>query len=255
MTSSAVISVTTVNTATWTAFNPNNRIDELMATDTATVNVIVPETLACNGSPVTFDVAGIPSTWSVTNDGTGAAPATWTSTADTNNCGIANLTNGSGTAACADSDNAGSGGGAYDTSLVSNPFNIMAGQVATLTAAAYYRDVNTGSNDTFEVDIWDGATWNNLLLWDEDHEPEDIAVSLNAYSGTTGAQIRFRYQGDGFDWYAEVDDVSLSCGTQTAITLSDNVAIPSALSVIAPLSVVVLLMGSMMIVRRRNDFS
>jgi subtilisin-like proprotein convertase family protein len=167
-----------------------------------------PEPLTCNGTPVAFEL-GIPTDWTVV-DNTGGTGIVWTTTADTDNCGIANLTNGSGEAACADSDIAGTPAVPYDTELVSNPFDLTGFTVATLDVAAYYSDLGAG-NDLFEVDIWDGGAWDNLLTWDEDHLPGDISLDLSAYAGLTGLQIRFVYSGNGYDWYAEVDDVTLTC--------------------------------------------
>jgi hypothetical protein len=164
-------------------------------------------TMVCNGSAVDFE-DGIPADWTVVNNSPGGI--VWTTTADPA-CGQGNLTNGSGEAACADSDAAGSGQPPYDTELVSNPFDLSAVGAAVLDVKAYYRDITTGSNDRFEVDVWDGVGWTNELTWDEDHEPEDFALNLSAYAGLSVVQVRFRYSGNGWDWYAQVDDVALTC--------------------------------------------
>ncbi|MCA9970191.1 MAG: choice-of-anchor J domain-containing protein, partial [Anaerolineales bacterium] len=207
LTTTANLTQTTVNTATWTAYNAGPT-DVAMSMDTAMVTVIPPAPLVCNGPAATFD-AGIPIDWTVVDDSAGGG-ILWTTTADTVNCGIANLTNGSGEAACADSDNAGASAPAYDTSLVSSPFDLTGYSLYGLNVAAYYRDLGAG-NDLFQIDVWDGSTWTNELTWDENHQPGDIFLDLSAYAGTTDAQVRFRYAGDGYDWYAQVDDVSLSC--------------------------------------------
>ena len=178
--------------------------------------------LVCNGSAVDFE-SGIPTDWSVV-DNTGGAGIVWGTTTDST-CGITNLTNGSGEAACADSDDAGSGAPAYDTELVSNPLDFTGFDTATLDVAAYYRDLNTNNNDQFEVDYFDGTAWNNLVSWDEDHEPEDISVSLPL----TAQNVRFRYFGDGWDWYAQVDDVALSCSC-SAPSPPANVTITEAMN-------------------------
>lgn len=212
LTATTNITVTTVNTATWTAYEEPLLAGgqfSAFASDTATVTVLPPEPLVCNGDPVGFE-EGIPSDWTVV-DNTGGAGIVWTTTADDANCGLANLTGGSGEAACADSDIAGSGSPPYDTELVSVPFDLTGGyNVITLDAEGYYRDLGAG-NDLFEVDIWDGAVWTNLLTWDENHQPGAISLDLNAYAGQTGLQVRFVFSGNGWDWYAEVDEVSLTC--------------------------------------------
>jgi hypothetical protein len=184
--------------------------------DTATGVVQVPvaltvepaSLLVCNGAMIQFE-DGIPDGWQVV-DNTAGTGIVWTTTADPA-CGIPNHTNGSGEAACADSEAAGSGAPPYDTGLVSNPFDLSGWGVAVLDVKAYYRDYTTHSNDRFEVDAWDGAGWTNLQSWDEDHEPEDFSLDLSAYAGLAGVRVRFRYFGNGYDWYAQVDDLALRC--------------------------------------------
>lgn len=166
-------------------------------------------TMICNGAVVEFE-DGIPADWEVV-DNTGGTGIVWTTTADAE-CGILNRTNGSGEAACADSDASGSPAIPFDTELISNPFDLSGFGTASLDVKAYYRDITTNGNDRFDVDVWDGTTWTNALSWDEDHEPEDFTVNLSAYAGQPGVQVRFRYFGDGFDWYAQVDDINLTCG-------------------------------------------
>ena len=170
-------------------------------------------TMICNGAVVEFE-DGIPADWEVV-DNTGGAGIVWATTADAS-CEVTNLTNGSGEAACADSDAAGSPAIPYDTELISNPFDLSAFGTASLDVKGYYRDITTNGNDRFEVDVWDGSTWTTALGWDEDHEPEDFTVNLSAYTGQPGVQVRFRYFGNGFDWYAQVDDVNLTCGAVSA---------------------------------------
>lgn len=205
ITATANITTTTINTATWTAYNPGP-INLVSATDVATVT-ISSEPLLCNAAPVAFE-SGIPADWTIV-DNTGGTGIVWVSTTDAA-CGIANLTNGSGEAVCADSDHAGSGAPAYNTELVSNAFDLTGYDSITLDVAAYYRDLGTG-NDLFKVDVWDGTTWTNELTWDTSHMPGDINLDLSSYSGLTGVQVRFTYAGDGWDWYAEVDNVALTC--------------------------------------------
>ena len=168
-------------------------------------------TMICNGAVVEFE-DGIPADWEVVdNQGTGIV---WTTTDDAA-CEVGNLTNGTGEAACTDSDATGSPAIPYDTELISNPFDLTGYGTASLDVKGYYRDVLTNGNDRFEVDVWDGSTWTNELSWDEDHEPEDFTVNLSSYAGSPGIQVRFHYFGDGFDWYAQVDDINLTCGGVT----------------------------------------
>jgi hypothetical protein len=164
-------------------------------------------TMICNGSMVDFE-DGIPADWTIVSNSPGGI--VWTTTADPA-CDQPNLTNGSGEAACADSDAGGSGAPPYDTELVSNPFDLSVWGAAVLDVKAYYRDIATGSNDRLEADVWDGVSWSNELSWDESHQPEDFTLNLSAYAGLPVVQVRFRYSGDGWDWYAQVDDIALTC--------------------------------------------
>jgi hypothetical protein len=173
-----------------------------------TLNVLAPVGLECNGAMIEFE-EGIPSGWQVV-DNTGGAGIVWTTTADPA-CGIPNRTNGSGEAACADSDAGGYPAIPYDTELWSSPIDLSGQGTVVLDVKAYYRDLSTGYNDRFEVDVWDGVTWTTELSWDEDHEPEDFSLNLSAYAGLSGVRVRFHYFGDGFDWFAQVDDVALTC--------------------------------------------
>lgn len=170
-------------------------------------------TMVCNGAIVEFE-DGIPADWDVV-DNTGGTGLVWVTTADPE-CEIPNRTNGSGEAACADSDATGFPAVPFDTELHSNPFDLSAYGAAALDVKGYYRDITTGSNDRFEVDVWDGTSWTTELSWDEDHEPEDFTVNLSAYAGLPTVQVRFRYFGNGFDWYAQVDDVNLTCAEASA---------------------------------------
>jgi hypothetical protein len=173
-----------------------------------------PVLLECNGAAIAFE-DGIPSGFQVV-DNTGGAGIVWVTTADPA-CAISNMTNGTGEAACADSDAAGPGAPAYDTELWSNLIDLSGYTAATLDVKGYYRDISTGTNDRFEVDIWNGSSWTTELSWDEDHEPEDFALDLAAYAGMPNVRVRFRYFGNGFDWYAQVDDVALTCGSTLSI--------------------------------------
>jgi hypothetical protein len=92
-----------------------------------------------------------------------------------------------------------------------NPFGLTDYSSAAMNVKAYYLDIGTAANDRFEVDVWDGSSWTNELSWDEDHDPEDINLDLSTYTGLPTVQVRFRYFGDGWDWYAQVDDIALTC--------------------------------------------
>jgi hypothetical protein len=61
-----------------------------------------------------------------------------------------------------------------------------------------------------EVSTDGGATWVSELSWDSDHN-EIASVDLSGYGGNANVLVRFRYAGLGWDWWAQVDDVALTC--------------------------------------------
>jgi cysteine-rich repeat protein len=178
--------------------------------------------IVCNGEVVDFE-GGIPSSWSTSFINN----VYWTDTDDLDGCSKGNMTPGTGVAACADSDATNGAGDPYDAVLTSNPFDLTGAESATLGFAASYNDIGTA--DLFEVDVWDGAAWNNELSWNEDHwDPGEIVVlDLSAYGGIPDVMVRYSYSGDGWDWWAEVDDVSLTCEI-TDISLEKTVGLDPA---------------------------
>ncbi|MCC7362583.1 MAG: hypothetical protein IT317_24085 [Anaerolineales bacterium] len=218
LTQTTTLSATTVTSATWTANNPGPT-NVVESTDKAAVNI--GPLFGCNAPPRTFET-GLPGSWSVEDLSAGEAGIDWTTTADTVNCGLSNLTGGTGEAACADRDFAGPPDlPAYDTTLVSNLFDLTHALTATLHFSAFYNDFSGGA-DLFRVEVHNGTMWATELTWNEDHVGEDVALDLSSYKGLAGLRIRFRYSGADWDWYAQVDDVSLSCGGRTFLPLTQK---------------------------------
>lgn len=174
-------------------------------------------TFLCNAPAEDFEGGVPPAGWSVQT----AQPngPQWTTIAASGETG--NYTNGAGEAATASSDAFGTG--EFDTSLVTPEFDLTGVGSAMLYYTANYQ--NYSGYDFLDVDISadGGATWTNLLSWNEDHgtfraQPgEDVAIDLSAYAGQSGLMLRYHYYdpntGD-YDWYAQLDDVRLGCGPQ-----------------------------------------
>ena len=231
------ISQTTVNTATWTAYNENEvPTDVISSTDSATVYVNEPAPLVCNGSTVGFDV-GIPTDWTVVNNVI-TNTVNWASVADCGESG--NFTGGSGEAACASSDF--QDGAMYDTELWSPPIDLSSTSQITLTYLANYQ--NFASVDFLDLDISTdgGSNWTNLLSWNEDHGTfqgtpgEAVVVDLSDYAFEDEAILRWHYYDPGTatstDWYAQIDDVALSCFSGPAIEFEKTVGLdPSVCAV------------------------
>ena len=164
------------------------------------------DNLVCNSPAVAFE-SGIPAPWPVQ---VWTGPVYWSTTDDLAACDNGgNQTLGSGEAACADSDNTNLVGDPYDTELFSASFDLTGGYTeATLRFAAAYNDIGTA--DLFEVWVWYGGIGTLALQWDEDHN-EIVTLDLSSYLGQPDVQVSFRYYGDGWDFWVQVDDVSLSC--------------------------------------------
>jgi cysteine-rich repeat protein len=189
--------------------------DNLAKPAVPSVCVEVATDIACNVSPVGFD-SGIASSWSVVdNAGTGVV---WTNVADSEIGG--NFTGGSGDAASVNSDAAAFV--EFDTELHSNSFSLEGFTGATLEYLVDYQ--NLASLDFLNLDISTdgGSSWNNILIWNEDHPVgglftttgELVSVDLTQYAGEADVKLRWHYfdpnSGD-WDWYAQIDDVSLTC--------------------------------------------
>ena len=195
----------------------------------------------CNTPAEGFEAGVPPSGWSVVSlEPTGPV---WGNLAGCGEGG--NYTNGSGDVACVSSDIFGIG--EFDTELRTPVLDLSPWVTAQLTYTASY--ANFAGSDFFDVDISTdgGATWGNLLSWNEDHggfrlpPGEDVVLDLAAYAGLPNVQLRWHYYdpntGD-FDWYTEIDNVALAC---TALLPPEIEVAPTALaSTQAPDEVVVL---------------
>lgn len=128
-----------------------------------------------------------------------------------------NFSSGDGGAAHMDTDiREGTTSGLYDKILWSPSFVVPSD--AMLKCVANYID---RSGDSFSVVITTdaGTTWADLAVYTEDvgtfppspyseDAPlgDDIELDISAYATET-AQIGFRYAGDGWNWWAQVDNV------------------------------------------------
>jgi hypothetical protein len=211
LTETATIAVTTVNTATWMAYNVGPS-DVVTATDTATVTVEIPGRCPVGSSEVTllsesFEGGFPPVGWVLANTTTGCvAPGLpdWTNTDPGAN---GNLTGGTGLFATADSDACGSG-------------NVMNAQMWTpaldLTGytdpqISYYTDYNdiSSASDVADLDFSTdgGSTWTNLISWNEDHRGPLQVVQPFAAGGQANTVLRWNYSNATWDWWWQVDEV------------------------------------------------
>jgi hypothetical protein len=157
---------------------------------------------------------GIPSTWEVVdNAGTGVI---WQLNTDYNRANFA----GSGNSAAADSD--ASGFVPYDTELISPEFDVGTGD-PVLEFLVNFQAFLPDNDQFFDVDVSTdgGTTWTNALRLDDDTPPGATlvpnsgvlqSIPLASFIGDADTyQVRFRYYttSDGFDWYAQIDDVQI----------------------------------------------
>jgi len=182
---------------------------------------------------------GLPDSWTVVdNAGTGVV---WQLNGDWDRGNYA----GTGNAAAVDSDRAGSV--PYDTELVSPVLDAVDGM--TLEFLVNYQAFLPDNDQFFDVDVSidGGATWTNALRLDDDAPPgglfvpnggvlQSIALDPFVDAGDT-FQVRFRYYttSDGFDWYAQIDDVKVIRNTFEYVTYSpvaDTVAPGDTLDVV-----------------------
>ena len=157
---------------------------------------------------------GLPSSWEVVdNAGTGVI---WQLNTD---YGRANFA-GSGNSAAADSD--ASGSVPYDTELISPVFETDGGD-PILEFLVNFQAFLPDNDQFFDVDVSTdgGTTWTNALRLDDDTPPGATlvpssgvlqSIPLASFIGDADTyQVRFRYYttSDGFDWYAQIDDVKI----------------------------------------------
>ncbi|MDW8069660.1 MAG: S8 family serine peptidase, partial [Anaerolineae bacterium] len=148
-----------------------------------------------------------PAGWSIVNNG---GDCVWESTATT---GRYNYAGGQGYAADADADWCGSGT-TMDTELRTPVLDLSGYITAALDFVASYYDA-WGDDDYFEVDVSSdgGATWTNVLHWEEDHSAygpgERVSIDLTPFLSNQ-VMIRFRYVAPGWDWWAQVDQVRIT---------------------------------------------
>ena len=155
--------------------------------------------------------AGIPAGWTITDD----AGAGWQWELNTTT-GRINYAGGDGT--CMDADADWAYAYPYDTSLITPEIAIPAGAVLEYIAA--YNYLGTGEAAEVNISTDGGVSWTNLLTWMEDHDAygpgEAVSLDLSAYAGST-AHIAFRYYGDSWDWYYEVDNVAIVSYGEAAV--------------------------------------
>ncbi len=156
-----------------------------------------------------------PADWTVVDNA--GSDITWKTNTD---YGEGNYTGGTGEAACVSSDAV---AGPFDAELWTPQINVMGRQDLYLSYNANFQAL--GSDDFLDLDAsYDGGTtWNTIMSWNEDHgalhgEGEAVSILLDDVlpSGTSNIILRWHYYttaSSPWQWYAEIDDVTLSGGS------------------------------------------
>ena len=167
----------------------------------------------CTAPGYTFNTAG---TTTEGFDG-GALPAGWTIVDNKGNGQVwrfddpknrGNLTGGTGKFAIMDSDFYGSTG-VQDTSLVTPSIDMTSLTSPVVGFKQDYR--NLGDFTDVDVSIDGGATWTTVLHQEDDARgPREDVLQLPSAAGQADVKIRFHQYESDFDWWWEIDDVSIA---------------------------------------------
>ena len=100
--------------------------------------------------------------------------------------------------------------------------NISTASLSSIPFQFKYDYYQLNANELAAVDLSDdgGLTWSNLFTWNSSSRgPNTYSQDLTALlSGASQAQVRFRYVAPGWDWWWEVDDVSLGSPSCTPLS-------------------------------------
>ena len=128
-----------------------------------------------------------------------------------------------------DDDDIGSGALPSWVELVTNPVDASSGDDMQLSFDFNYNHIGA---DSFYVDVWDGAQWDNVLLITSDSigswfQGPPYAQAVIPLSGYTNAdfQVRFVYNDGGvWAWYVGIDNVALCAFPPTGCDITSAIA-------------------------------
>jgi uncharacterized repeat protein (TIGR01451 family) len=167
-----------------------------------------------------------PAGWTI--DADPASCDTWLSTETTEET---NRTGGAGFAADANSDLCGD---AMDTWMISPVMDLSEYSTYTLTFKSDFNDYGNVDDGYVDVSVDGGTTWTNVFHYDsaDFRGPRTETVDLSAYAGETSVWLRFHYVAPDWDWWWQVDDVSVDSPLGVGEPISD-VAMPVAVMPVA----------------------
>jgi 3D (Asp-Asp-Asp) domain-containing protein len=257
----AMITMPTLNTATWTAYNDGG--PEVVAEASAFVDVIY---FSCENPEEDFENGVAPWGWTVIDNAAGGP--VWT---DIAGCGeLGNYAGGTGDAACMSPGNLVEN--PYDSELRSPVFSLVGYATATLDYLANYHNWAGIDRLNFDISADGGVTWATLRSWNSDHGAfqstpgEHVTVDLSAYAGQPNLMVRWHYfwpsnVPGGLGFYAQVDNARFKCfePPPTAVSLitlnastHSPLPVPAGLPVAALPAVASLALGAAYVLRRRK---
>ncbi len=142
-----------------------------------------------------------------------------------------------------DSDAAGNN--SVDEELFSTVFDGTSVTGLTLDFDQYINiyAANGDFNETFDIDIWDGGSWQNVFSWTEAagdigdwNAPDQQSIDISAHAATDN-QLRFTYVAD-YDWWWALDNIVVSGIGSTEIQINDNTTSGSVDYTFGPMSTV-----------------
>ncbi len=123
----------------------------------------------------------------------------------------ANNTGGTGLFADANSD---CFGDAMDSAMVTPAFSLASPSYvsAQLQFKSDFFCLNNVDDAWVDVTTDDGAVWTNLLYFDHQSArgPSTRTIDLTPYLGQPNVRLSFEYESAGWDWYWQVDDVTVT---------------------------------------------
>ena len=219
----AVITMPTLNTATWTAYSDGG--PSAMAVATAFVDVIY---FSCQNPIENFE-NGVPAWgWTVVNNVPGGP--VW---GDIASCGPngngGNWTGGLGDAACISASTLEPG--EYDAELRTPVFSLVGYSESTISFLLNYQNWAGIDRLTFDISADGGATWAPLRIYTTDQGAFQntpgvrITTDLADYLGQANLILRWRYNWNdpaALGWYAQIDEAEFRCIQipPTAVTLA-----------------------------------
>ncbi len=149
----------------------------------------------------------------VSEDFNAGLPAGWSTVVNTGDCDWENGNMPSGeqfptNAMVYNDDACGDGSGASNVTLISDVYNANGATSVMLGYDAAFQEDNAG--ETFAVEVYDGAAWQQVALYDSSMPIVSESLDLTAYANAN-FQVRWTYDDNGaWGWGAGVDNFCLT---------------------------------------------